>query len=924
MMREAKEPNEDKRRREGFSWAGQNHRFGRVIVEAKTPMLAQYASVKREHPDALLFFRLGDFYEMFYDDAEVAARELELVLTGRDAGGGKRAPMCGVPYHAATQYISRLIGKGYKVAICEQMEDPRSAKGLVKREVVRIITPGTVVDGEFLEDKRNNFIGAVCWLRAGGGRRACVGLAFADVSTGEFSATQIDSPDPKDAMAEMLRVQPSELVAPPALQDHPVINGFRARDGKAVVTFYRESAFSIRESSAMLRDHFGVASLDALGFQGMPAAICAAGALLSYVTGTQMSGATQISSLRPYRTGEFVSVDPWTRRNLEILKRNSDGSETATLLWVLDRTVTCMGARMLRAWMQTPLRNVDAISARLDAVGFFVENLRFRARLRATLSSVYDLERLAGRISCGTANARDLVALRQSLEALDAVRSCIMDIIGEGNGGGPSFSRLAGSIEPLEDVVRLIADSIEDDPPLQIREGGLIRAHYDDRVDALREASSGGKEWISRLERDERASTGIKSLKVGYNRVFGYYIEVTRANLHLVPERYIRKQTLTDAERFITPELKEKEAQVLGADQSLGEIEYELFREIRDKVASRCPAVQERARAIAEIDCLASLAEAAAEGRYSRPVVEAGDRLYIKEGRHPVLERVMGPGRFIPNDIHLDDTVRMMLITGPNMSGKSTILATSALIVFMAHIGSFVPAASATIGLVDGIFYRTGSYEDLSAGRSTFMVELTEVAAILNSATRDSLVLVDELGRGTSTYDGMALAQATLEYLHERVGCRVLFTTHYHELAAVERRLPGVKNYHVTAVERGGSLTFLYRLTPGAVDKSYGVNVARMAGLPREVLKRAGEILESLERQSPSRPRQYSLFEAVCDPGPMVDAARIEAAAAGVTGYPAVEAEVIAILKGLDLENMTPLDALKRLAEIQRLLDGRD
>ncbi|NPV71456.1 MAG: DNA mismatch repair protein MutS [Firmicutes bacterium] len=894
-------------------------------------MLRQYKDIKRQYPGMLLFFRLGDFYELFYEDAEVASRELELVLTGRDAGRGERAPMCGIPHHASTQYISRLISKGYRIAVCEQVEDPRTAKGLVNREVVRVITPGTVTDGEMLDERRNNYIASVSLIR-GGGRRTVAGVAFADVSTGEFFTTQVE-PDAgaagaavaSAALPELLRVTPSEVLVPMALQNDPAIRTFRQQCPASIVTVYEERAFAPDEAASTMMRQFGVASVSGFGLDGMPAAVSAAGALLRYVRETQKSTVAQLSSVRVYRAGDYVSIDPSTRRNLELVRRDQDGSRRATLLWVLDRTVTAMGARTITAWIERPLRNVAAVEERLNAVGFLVDSPQIRMRLRESLRQVYDMERIAGRVSTGSANARDLVALAQSLETLGEIRSFLLRSLGEA--GPPALIRqIVEAIAPLEDVSGLIARAIIEDPPMTLRDGGLIRDGYDATVDSLRSSSRDGKSWISRLEQSEREATGIKSLKVGFNKVFGYYIEVTRPNLHLVPPHYIRRQTLTDAERFVTPELKDRESQVLGAQQNLSELEYGIFCDVRDRVAARCAEIQKRARAVAEADCLASLAEVAAECGYSRPAVLDEAVISIKDGRHPVLEKVLGPERFVPNDIGLDAAgQRVLLITGPNMAGKSTILATTGLIALMAHIGSYVPAAAATIGLLDAVFYRTGSYEDLSGGRSTFMVELSEVAGILNSATARSLVLVDELGRGTSTYDGMALAQAALEYLHDEVGCLTLFTTHYHELAQVERRLAAVRNFHVTAVEKNGELTFLYRLTPGSVDRSYGVNVARMAGLPREVIRRAQVILRSLEEQSPSRPRQISLLETAAAAGGG------ERSAGGAGGEdPAgpdsaerltpAEAEVLAAIRGADVNNMTPMESLARLSEMQKTL----
>jgi len=891
-----------------------------------TPMIQQFKRIKSQYPDCLLFFRLGDFYELFYEDAEIASRELELVLTGRDAGMGERAPMCGVPYHSVDSYLSRLIARGYKVAICEQMEDPRTAKGLVKRDVVRVITPGTVTDSRLLEERKNNYIVAVSHIREASGENA-FGLAVADVSTGEFLVSEFHGSgsaaggrrggEADEVIAdEILRISPSEVLAPPGISSSWWMQELAKSLPGLTVTSLSGREFEPARAREELRGHFGEDTVDLPEIFRMEAGVAAAGALLSYVRETQKSPIPHLQRPRAYFPVRYLMVDPSTRRNLEIIRKMSDGSRKGSLLWVLDRTATAMGARRLRSWVDRPLRQVEQIIERLDAVEYLVTNPSVRIAVRDLLRKVRDVERLVTRVSCSIADARDLVALKDSLTVLPDIRKWI-----EGT-QSTLLSGIRERLEPMDDVVSLISKAIVDDPPSQVTDGGLIRDGYDRAIDELRAASKGGKDWIAKLEAVERERTGIKSLKVGFNKVFGYYIEVTRPNLHLVPSSYIRKQTLTDAERFITPELKEKEDLVLGAQERLASLEYAAFCEVRGSVASRCRELHTRAGALAELDCLVAFAEAAADYGYVRPEVDDGDEIVIRDGRHPVLERMTPPGTFVPNDcvLNMSDS-NLLVITGPNMAGKSTYCRQMALIVLMAQIGSFVPASYSKVGVVDRIFTRVGAYDDLAMGQSTFMVEMTEVASILRNATRRSLVILDEIGRGTSTYDGLSIAWAVAEHIRTEVGCRTLLATHYKELTQLESQLDGVVNLTVAVKERRGEVVFLRKIVRGVASGSYGIDVARLAGVPTPVLERAREILACLERQAGGKGagrRALRETAAASDKTSSDGTVSKRMPRLQLTFFEPPPNPVVEQLLSLDLNNITPLDALNMLYDLQR------
>jgi DNA mismatch repair protein MutS len=817
-------------------------------------MLKQYQEIKRQHPGTLLFFRLGDFYELFFDDAIIGAKELEITLTARNRERGNPVPMCGVPYHAASGYIARLVRKGYRVAICEQTEDPKKATKLVRREVVRIITPGTAIDSQLLDARDNNYLASV--FGAGTGMAA----AFLDVSTGEFFATQFSGDQAWNRVLEQLdSFAPREIIYPQSLA--PLFRTGSAREEKKeAATADSESSSSLRllsyepslnpvddwlftidRAQDLLRSHFDVASLDGFGLAGRDLAVGAAGAVLYYVRETQKDDATHITGISYFEPNEYLVLDSTTVRNLELVD-SLDGSRARTLLGVLDETVTGMGSRLLKQWLIRPSMKVGELNARLDAVEELKSALMLRDRLRAELKQVSDLERLMARISLGRATPRDLCALKNSAGAIPVIKEMLSDA------SSSLLEILSESLDELPDIRDLIQGSIADDPPATTAEGGYIRAGYNAALDELREIAASSKSVIARIESRERARTAIASLRVKFNNVFGYFIEISKANLKSVPADYERKQTLSNAERYTTPELKEYEAKVLGAEERIAEIEQELFATIRQAVAVEARRVQSVAQALGMLDALLSLAEVAARRNYTRPVLIEGDELYIRAGRHPVIETT--GERFIPNDAYLNNsTDRLLIITGPNMGGKSVYLRQAALISIMAQIGSFVPADEARICILDRIFTRVGASDSLARGRSTFMVEMTETANILNTATPRSLVLLDEVGRGTSTFDGLSLAWAIAEYLHDNPqhAAKTLFATHYHEMTELARIMPGVRNYQMAVKESGGSIVFLRRVIEGSASKSYGIEVARIAGLPRSVTDRAREILLNLE-----------------------------------------------------------------------------
>ncbi len=858
-----------------------------------TPMVQQYLEIKAKYPGCILFFRLGDFYEMFFDDATIAARELEIVLTGRDSGT-ERIPMCGIPYHSASGYLAKLINKGYKVAICEQVEDPKTAKGIVERAVIRIVTPGTVYEDFILKDKVNNFLAAVVL------EKNYWGLAYVDLSTGDFKAIQFFGNEIHHLAAELVRIKPAELYI--REKDIEAINRiYKVAD--TLITTGAPEVFQHPKAYRSLTEHFGLQNLTAFGCEDLPAAVSAAGAVLQYLYETQKNSLQHIRKISTYEIGSFISLDPATRRNLELTKTIRSGETTGTLLWVLDQTVTSMGGRMLRSWIEQPLGNIEAINARQAAVADFAFSLEIREALREALSRTYDLQRILAKLAGNTANARDLLALKNTLEQVPVVKNLLADFT------SAKLHSLEKSLDPLADLVELFAASLREDPPPSIREGGMIKASFHQELANLLNANSKGKQWVAELEQKERERTGIKSLKVGYNQVFGYYIEVTNANLELVPADYIRKQTLANGERYINQTLKEYEDLILNAREKSVALEYELFLEIRDQVLAKIDALQSNALILAELDSLVAMAEAAVRNHYTRPALNDNGKILIMDGRHPVVEQMLQNYSFVPNDTLLDlDDHRTQIITGPNMAGKSTYMRQVALIVLMAHIGSFVPAKAADISLVDRIFTRVGASDDLATGQSTFMVEMNEVAYILNHASKQSLVILDEIGRGTSTFDGLSIAWSVVEFMNNqaRISCKTLVATHYHELTDLESRLEGVKNYHIAVQRDADGIIFLRKIAPGKAEQSYGIEVARLAGLPLEITERARDILKTLEhgevvefdelQKKPPEPQvQLTLFQFETD-------------------------IIINEIKGIDLVSTTPLEALNLLYQWQQKL----
>jgi DNA mismatch repair protein MutS len=863
-----------------------------------TPMLEQYLRIKEQHRDAILFYRMGDFYEMFFEDAVVAARELEITLTSRDKQAEDPIPMCGVPHHAAESYIARLLERGHRVAVCDQVEDPREAKGLVRREVVRVVTPGTSLGS--LDGKTPNFLAAAC------GDGDNWGLACLDLSTADFRITQTETL--ARLLEELGRTEPRELLVPHDV-DRPG-GWWRERLSVPTVQALAPDSFALSRAERRLLEQFHVVSREGCGLDAMPLAVRAAGAILAYVEQTQFQKAEHIRTVTPYRRSEYMIVDEVTSRHLELFRFSYGGGRKGTLLDLLDLTVTAMGARLLRRWMLYPLLEPDAINRRQDAIACLREHEAIRGQLRQELEKVYDLERLTSRVTMGSATPRDLAALRHSLESLPRLKHLL------GHLEPPTFSELADRLDPLGDVARLLQEGIVDSPPPNLAEGGVIRTGYNAELDRLLALSRDAKKWIAQLEAAEKQKTGIGSLKVGYNRVFGYYLEVSKANLGLVPDRYTRKQTLVNAERYMTEELREYEVQVISAEERRVRLEEELFRELRLRVAEQGPRIQASAAVVAELDVLAALAEVANRRNYCRPVVDDAHEILIEEGRHAMVEAVLPRGNFVPNDIRLDAQARqVIIITGPNMSGKSTMLRQVALIVLMAQMGMPVPASSAHLGIVDRIFTRVGAADELTRGRSTFMVEMQETAHILHQATNRSLVILDEIGRGTSTFDGLSIARAVAEYLHDwqDVGMKTLFATHYHELTDLAQSRPRVKNMNVAVKEWGDQVIFLHKLVEGGTNRSYGIHVARLAGLPETVVDRAREILRELEQGS---------TDAEGLP-------RLARASGGLKGEPVQltlfrqkERQLRQYLDRLDVERLTPLEALNEIAKLREMAKG--
>ena len=859
-----------------------------------TPMMQQYYELKEQYPDSLLFFRLGDFYEMFGDDAKVASKVLEIALTSREAGPQGRIPMCGVPHHAAEGYLEKLVRSGYRVALCEQLEDPKQAKGVVKRDVVRLITPGTFIEGH-LEGEENQFLLAIGW------EAKSFALASLDMSTGEFMTVSLANQSQLED--ELRRLNPAEIVLTADLRILTVVEAAGEVLG-CPITIWGEKQESLARAGQILLEHFGVSTLTPFGLT-TSSEILAAALALRYVQETQRSVLSHIRVVRSYKLEEFLQIDGHSRQNLELTQTIRDGKKTGSLLGVLDYTATSMGARLLRAYLEKPLLNREKIVARQDAVEALWKDTALRLDLAAVLGEVYDLERLLGRLVTGSGNARDLLALAESLGKIPAIQGLFA------NDPAPLLTTLVQDLDPLVDFVDLIKRAIVDQPAITLRDGNLIRDGYHAELDKLRQARRGGKDWIRDLEATERQRTGIKSLKVGFNRVFGYYLEVTNANSHLVPQDYQRKQTLANSERYITPELKEQEALVLGADERIKELEYELFVTIRRQVQDHVESIQQNAQIIAALDVFQSLAAAAVKHRFERPLICEEPILDIKQGRHPVIEAA--DGQFVPNDVFFDRNQQIILLTGPNMAGKSTYLRQVALLVIMAQMGSFIPAQEAKIGLVDRIFTRIGASDDLSTGQSTFMVECSETAELLLNATSRSLIILDELGRGTSTFDGMAIAQAVIEYIHAKVKARTLFSTHFHELTQLEYSLKRLVSYRVEVEEKDGHIYFLHRVSRGSTDRSYGINVARMAGIPQPVIRRSLELLEELETQG-NGPKQLDLFKTLD-----YDSAMLEpnAEAAATSQW---EKELL----DLDLDHVTPLEALQLLTVWQQKAGAKE
>ncbi|WP_373214982.1 DNA mismatch repair protein MutS [Ruminococcus sp. 5_1_39BFAA] len=875
---------------------------------ALSPMMTEYLKTKEEYKDCILFYRLGDFYEMFFDDALLVTKELEITLTGKDCGLEERAPMCGIPYHAAETYINRLIERGHKVAICEQVEDPKKAKGLVKREVIRIVTPGTTLDATSLDESKNNYLMSIVSVEDH------FGCAIADITTGDCFLTEV--PSAQKLLDEINKFTPAEIIC----NDAFYMSGIDAEDLKSrlgICIFSLDSWFFDDDSCRrVLKEHFHVSNLDGLGIQDYDSGIIAAGALFLYLKDTQKTALSQMTSIRPYSAEKYMLIDSSSRRNLELVETLREKQKRGSLLWVLDKTKTAMGARTLRAYVEQPLIDAEEINRRLTAVEELNKMPMLRDEIREYLNPVYDLERLVSRISYKSANPRDLVAFASSLEMIPYIKQLLKDF------QAPILQQINEDMDSLEDVTELIKSAIVEDPPLAQKDGGIIREGYNEDVDKFRRSRTDGKKWLTELEAKERDRTGIKSLKIKFNRVFGYSLEVTNTFKNQVPDNYIRKQTLANAERYITEELKELEDLILGAEDKLYALEYELFSEVRDKVGDEVLRIQRTAKAIAALDVFASLALVAERNNFVRPKVNESGVIDIKNGRHPVVERMIENDMFIANDTYLDSgKKRVSIITGPNMAGKSTYMRQTALIVLMAQIGSFVPAEKASIGIVDRIFTRVGASDDLASGQSTFMVEMTEVANILRNATAKSLLILDEIGRGTSTFDGLAIAWAVIEHISNTklCGAKTLFATHYHELTELEGKISGVNNYCIAVKEKGDDIVFLRKIVKGGADKSYGIQVAKLAGVPEPVIQRAKELVEELsdaditaavkDLTAPKKKQkvvydqvdmaQMSLFDTVQDN------------------------DIIEELKNLDIGNLTPMEALNILYNLQNKIKNR-
>ncbi len=878
-----------------------------------SPMMAQYMETKKQYQDCILFYRLGDFYEMFFDDALTASRELEITLTGKECGLEERAPMCGVPYHAVDSYLSRLVQKGYKVAIAEQMEDPKQAKGLVKREVIRVVTPGTITSSQALDETKNNYLMAIVYL----GDK--MGVSVADITTGDFLVTEVGSE--RSLFDEINKFSPAEII----YNDAFAMSGISLDEMKDryhfAVSAVDSHYFQDESCRKVLKEHFKVNGLEGLGLGDYDSGVIAAGAVLQYLYETQKTTMDHLTSIVPYSTGNYMVLDSSTRRNLELLETMREKQKRGSLLWVLDKTRTAMGARLLRTWIEQPLIHKEEILERQKAIEELNMNYISREELREYLNPVYDLERLIGRISYKSANPRDLLAFRNSIAMVPYMKQLLQEFT------CANLKALEEEMDPLEDLNDLISRAIAEEPPVTVREGGIIRDGFHEEADRLRHAKTEGKTWLAELEARERDKTGIKNLKVKYNKVFGYYFEVTNSFKDLVPDYFIRKQTLTNSERYTTDELKELEDVILGAEDKLFSLEYELFCQVRDAVGAQVVRIQKTARAIAETDVYASLSTVATRNDYVKPSINEKGVIQIKAGRHPVVEKMMRDDLFVSNDTYLDNGKnRISIITGPNMAGKSTYMRQTALIVLMAQIGSFVPASQANIGICDRIFTRVGASDDLASGQSTFMVEMTEVANILRNATRNSLLILDEIGRGTSTFDGLSIAWAVVEHISNTrlLGAKTLFATHYHELTELEGLMSGVNNYCIAVKEQGDDIVFLRKIVKGGADKSYGIQVAKLAGVPDTVINRAKELVEQLvDTDLTARTREIAGANASASshkPVPKPDDVEMSQ----LTLFDTVrEDDIIQEIKDMELGNMTPIDALNTLYRLQTKLKNR-
>lgn len=878
-----------------------------------SPMMAQYMETKKQYQDCILFYRLGDFYEMFFDDALTASRELEITLTGKECGLEERAPMCGVPYHAVDSYLSRLVQKGYKVAIAEQMEDPKQAKGLVKREVIRVVTPGTITSSQALDETKNNYLMAIVYL----GDK--MGVSVADITTGDFLVTEVGSE--RSLFDEINKFSPAEII----YNDAFAMSGISLDEMKDryhfAVSAVDSHYFQDESCRKVLKEHFKVNGLEGLGLGDYDSGVIAAGAVLQYLYETQKTTMDHLTSIVPYSTGNYMVLDSSTRRNLELLETMREKQKRGSLLWVLDKTRTAMGARLLRTWIEQPLIHKEEILERQKAIEELNMNYISREELREYLNPVYDLERLIGRISYKSANPRDLLAFRNSIAMVPYMKQLLQEFT------CANLKALEEEMDPLEDLNDLISRAIAEEPPVTVREGGIIRDGFHEEADRLRHAKTEGKTWLAELEARERDKTGIKNLKVKYNKVFGYYFEVTNSFKDLVPDYFIRKQTLTNAERYTTDELKELEDVILGAEDKLFSLEYELFCQVRDAVGAQVVRIQKTARAIAETDVYASLSTVATRNDYVKPSINEKGVIQIKAGRHPVVEKMMRDDLFVSNDTYLDNGKnRISIITGPNMAGKSTYMRQTALIVLMAQIGSFVPASQANIGICDRIFTRVGASDDLASGQSTFMVEMTEVANILRNATRNSLLILDEIGRGTSTFDGLSIAWAVVEHISNTrlLGAKTLFATHYHELTELEGLMSGVNNYCIAVKEQGDDIVFLRKIVKGGADKSYGIQVAKLAGVPDTVINRAKELVEQLvDTDLTARTREIAGANSSASshkPVPKPDDVEMSQ----LTLFDTVrEDDIIQEIKDMELGNMTPIDALNTLYRLQTKLKNR-